>query len=243
MTTTDSSPSEWLVDVAEARRVYNQHDNPTEALRGVDLRVRRGEMVAICGPSGCGKSTLLHLLGAMDRPSGGRIRLGNHQLADMTEAERVDLRRTEIGFVFQAFHLLPTLTVLENVTLPLELESLEASDSRRRAERLLERVGLAHRLSHYPSQLSGGEMQRVAVARAVVHEPLLLLADEPTGSLDSANGDQILALLVQLNRELGQTIIMATHSRNAALHMHRIVHMRDGQVERLEQNDDISETV
>jgi putative ABC transport system ATP-binding protein len=224
-------------------RIYNQHDNPTTAILDVSLQIATGEMVAICGPSGCGKSTLLHLLGAMDRPTDGSILLGDIDLGAIDESQRVDIRRTKIGFVFQAFHLLPTLNVLENVTLPLDLEDVSPSESRGRATELLERVGLAHRAKHFPSQLSGGEMQRAAIARAVIHEPLLLLADEPTGSLDSANGAQILELLVDLNSTFRQTIVMATHSQTAAHNMHRVVHMRDGQVENIEQNDEVPKTV
>lgn len=226
-----------LVDVTQVTRIYNQHDNPTTAIRDVSLQICAGEMVGICGPSGCGKSTLLHLLGAMDRPTEGSILLGDTDLGAISETRRVDIRRTQIGFVFQAFHLLPTLNVLENVTLPLDLERVAPQDSERRARELLERVGLQHRASHFPSQLSGGEMQRAAIARAVIHEPLLLLADEPTGSLDSTNGAQILQLLAELNSTFRQTIVVATHSQTAARNMHRIVHMRDGEIENIEHND------
>jgi putative ABC transport system ATP-binding protein len=232
-----------LVSVTGVTRIYNQLDNPTTALCDVSLEVRAAEMVAICGPSGCGKSTLLHLLGAMDRPTEGSIILGGTDLGEIDEGRRIDIRRTQIGFVFQAFHLLPTLNVLENVTLPLDLEGVALSESHRRATDLLERVGLSHRVKHFPSQLSGGEMQRAAIARAVIHEPLLLLADEPTGSLDSTNGAQIFDLLAELNSTFGQTVVVATHSHSAAQKMHRVVHMRDGQVEHIEQNDDLPKIV
>lgn len=230
------------MEATNVTRTFNPNETPTTAIRGVNLAITSGEMIGICGPSGCGKSTLLHLLGAMDAPTGGAIQLAGTDLAAVDEKQRIELRRTKIGFVFQAFHLLPTLTVLENVTLPLDLQDIAPSVSRGQALELLDRVGMSHRAGHFPSQLSGGEMQRTAIARAVIHRPLLVLADEPTGSLDSVNGEQILDLLCELNCESGQTIVMATHSVTAAERMHRVIHMRDGLIEPHEPSSEVSET-
>jgi putative ABC transport system ATP-binding protein len=216
------------------RKTYAGGEAPVEAVRGVDLRLEAGDFVALMGPSGCGKSTLLHLCGAMDLPTGGRITIEGRALADLDDDRLTRLRRERIGVVFQFFNLLPTLTVRENVALPLLLAGQPTRGAEERAGRLVERVGLGHRLGAYPQQLSGGEMQRVAIARAVVHEPALLIADEPTGSLDSENGAHILELMSALNRETGVTILLATHSAETAAAAGRIVHMRDGRVERVE---------
>lgn len=217
--------------------VYKCYEGPAggvEALRGVSFAIEPGEFVALWGPSGCGKSTLLHLIGAMDRPTRGAIWLGGERLDQLSAAERARVRRHRVGFVFQAFHLLPTLTVLENAALPLLLEPGQAASAYQEARRWLEWVGLADRLQHYPRQLSGGEMQRVAVVRAVVHKPDVLLADEPTGSLDSHNGRRILELLAELNRQRGVTVLLATHSAEAAGYARRIFRMRDGRIEGIE---------
>jgi putative ABC transport system ATP-binding protein len=207
---------------------------PVVALRRVSLTLAAGEFVAVMGPSGCGKSTLLHICGAMDRPTHGSVRIGDRELGSLDEAALTRLRRETIGFVFQFFNLLPMLTVRENIALPRLLAGADASTTLREATRLAERVGLGHRVDHRPSQLSGGEMQRAAIARALVHRPALLIADEPTGNLDSANGTHILDLLVELHRETGVSILLATHAEDIAWLADRIVRMKDGRIEREE---------
>ncbi len=206
-------------------------DAPVRAVDGVSLALDRGDFVAVTGPSGCGKSTLLHLCGAMDRPSSGIIRLENVALDTLDDDQLTRLRRERVGFVFQFFNLLPTLTVLENAQLPLLLAGAAPAQAEAAARALLERVGLAPRLRHYPQQLSGGEMQRAAIARALVHRPALFVADEPTGNLDTDSGARILDLLVELNRETGVTMLLATHAAEVAAAAHRIVRMRDGRIE------------
>lgn len=201
------------------------------ALRGVSIEVDAGDTVAVMGPSGCGKSTLLHLIGAMDRPTSGDVRLDGRSIGDLSDTELAQLRRRDLGFVFQFFNLLPSLTVRENVALPLVLERRERRLVHARTEELLERVGLARRAEHYPAELSGGEMQRVAIARAVAGKPRMVLADEPTGSLDSENGRDVMHLLTDLNRDLGVTLIVATHNADVASFAKRRILMRDGRIE------------
>lgn len=215
----------------DVRKTYASGEAPVEAVRGVSLALEAGDFVALMGPSGCGKSTLLHLCGAMDRPTAGRLQVENTELGKLNDDQLTQLRRERIGFVFQFFNLLPTLTVMENVTLPMLLAGGDVNEAERRAEQLAGRVGLSHRLRHYPQQLSGGEMQRAAIARAVIHQPVLLIADEPTGNLDSENGVRVLNLLSELNRELGLTILLATHGVETAAAARRVVRMRDGQIE------------
>lgn len=215
----------------QVRKVYSGGDALVEAVRGVSLELEAGDFVALMGPSGCGKSTLLHLCGAMDRPTAGQLLIENTDLSKLNDDELTKVRRERIGFVFQFFNLLPTLTVVENIALPMLLDDGDAAEAERRAVQLAERVGLTHRLKHYPQQLSGGEMQRAAIARAVVHQPVLLIADEPTGNLDSENGAKVLGLLGELNRELGLTILLATHGAETAAAAKRVVRMRDGQIE------------
>jgi ABC-type lipoprotein export system ATPase subunit len=215
------------------RKTYGGGEAPVEAVRGVSLTLERGDFVALMGPSGCGKSTLLHLCGAMDRPTEGRVIVDGRSLAELDDDRLTHLRRERIGFVFQFFNLLPTLTVLENVSLPLLLAGRPAKQADASSLALLERVGLGPRASHFPPQLSGGEMQRAAIARSVVHEPALLVADEPTGSLDSENGARVLELLGELNREIGVAILLATHSVETAAAAGRVLHMRDGRIERV----------
>jgi putative ABC transport system ATP-binding protein len=199
--------------------------------------MQSGEFIAVMGPSGCGKSTLLHLCGAMDRPTAGRLLIEGQSLDDPGDDRLTRLRRTRIGFVFQFFNLLPTLNVLENVSLPLLLEGANPRQADRQAECLLQRVGLTQRLSHYPQQLSGGEMQRVAIARAVIHAPALLIADEPTGNLDSENGASILALLAELNRETKVSVLLATHSLESVAAADRILQMKDGLIQRVQAKE------
>jgi putative ABC transport system ATP-binding protein len=221
--------------VAEnVRKIYRGGEAPVEAVRGISLQLHAGDFVAIMGPSGGGKSTLLHLCGAMDRLTAGTLRIENVSLSELSDDELTRLRRERIGFVFQFFNLLPTLTVLENIALPLQLARKTGAEAK--AAELAARVGLSHRLQHYPPQLSGGEMQRAAMARAVIHAPALLIADEPTGNLDSENGARVLQLLSELNRELKLTILLATHSLDTAAAAQKIIHLRDGLIEREEIN-------
>ena len=217
----------------QIRKTYLGGETPVEAVRGVSLSLQRGEFVALVGPSGCGKSSLLHLCGAMDRPSAGQLWIDGQLSSQLNDDQLTKLRRERLGFVFQFFNLLPTLNVQENIALPLQLAGANASTAEQKAKDLAARVGLGHRLRHFPQQLSGGEMQRAAIARAILHEPALLIADEPTGNLDSENGARILALLEELNLELGLTILLATHSAEVAAAAQRVIHMRDGVIEKV----------
>ena len=217
-----------VIEVRNATKTYGGGQSPVEALRGVDLNVEKGEMLAITGPSGSGKSTLLHLLGGVDVPTAGQVLFEGVDLATRSDDQRTILRRQRIGFVFQSFNLLLTLTAEENVVLPLMLDGVPAAAARRRAERALEAVGMLHRRQHLPSALSGGEQQRTAIARACVIEPALLLADEPTGNLDSGNGQQVVALLGRLAHEGQHTIVLVTHDHAVAAQADRVVCMRDG---------------
>jgi putative ABC transport system ATP-binding protein len=192
------------------------------------MSVDAGDFVAFMGPSGCGKSTLLHLCGAMDRPSAGRLILNGRELATLGDDALTRVRREEVGFVFQFFNLLPTLTIADNIALPCLLAGVHGDEADQRARALAERVGITQRLTHYPQQVSGGEMQRAAIARALVHRPSLLIADEPTGNLDSDNGERVLALLGELNREMGVTVLLATHAADVAAAAARVIRMRDG---------------
>jgi putative ABC transport system ATP-binding protein len=201
------------------------------ALDGVTLAIGRGEMVAVMGPSGSGKSTLLNLMGGLDVPSEGSVRLGGTELARTDEEERSLLRRTQVSYVFQAYHLMPTLTAAQNVALPLHLAGRPRREIEERVARTLEEVGLASRAAHLPDELSGGERQRVAIARALVTGAPLLLADEPTGNLDTARGEEILALLRSVHASRRTTVVMVTHDQNAAAHCERLIRIRDGRVE------------
>jgi putative ABC transport system ATP-binding protein len=219
-----------LLSLDGVSRVYAAGDARVAAVRGVSLRIERGEFVALVGPSGCGKSTLLHLAGAMDRPSAGQIRLDGVDLGTLGDDALTRLRRAHVGFVFQFFNLLPTLTAIENVELPLLLMRRPRGEAGPAARALLDRVGLAHRFHHYPRALSGGEMQRVAIARALVHAPALVIADEPTGNLDSDNGRRIMELLASLNTETGVTFLLATHAPEVAAAAGRVLEMHDGRI-------------
>ena len=220
-----------LLVVDQVEKIYAGGRGGVAALRGVSFAVEAGEFIALMGPSGCGKSSLLHIVGGMDRASGGRVTLADVSFTSLGEEELARLRRRRIGFVFQFFNLLPTLTVAENVALPLMLDGASEREIAERVRALLTRVGLNDRADHYPAELSGGEMQRCAVARAVITRPQLLLADEPTGNLDSENGHQVMRLLAELNRETGVTIILATHASESAEYARRIIRMRDGLIE------------
>jgi putative ABC transport system ATP-binding protein len=220
-----------MLIVDHVEKIYAGGRGGVAALRGVSFTVEAGEFIALMGPSGCGKSSLLHILGGMDRASRGRVTLNEVSFAALSEEALARLRRRQIGFVFQFFNLLPTLTVAENVALPLMLDGAAERETAARAEELLARVGLADRARHYPAELSGGEMQRCAVARAIITRPALVLADEPTGNLDSENGHHVMQLLSDLNRETGVTVILATHANESADYARRCIRMRDGLIE------------
>ncbi len=219
-----------ILEAEDLRKTYFGGETPVVAVRGVTLTLEAGDFVAIMGPSGCGKSTLLHMCGAMDRPTAGRLEIEGVSLADLSDDRLTRLRRERIGFIFQFFNLLPTLTVAENIALPLLLAARNGAKSEDRAARLAERVGLGHRLRHYPAQLSGGELQRAAIARALIHRPALLIADEPTGNLDSENGAIVLRLMSELRQEAGVALLLATHAQEVASAAGRVLHMRDGAI-------------
>jgi putative ABC transport system ATP-binding protein len=210
-------------------KVYEMGAEQVHALRGVNVEIRKGEYVAIMGPSGSGKSTLMNLIGCLDSPTSGRYWLAGRLVSDLDDDELAYIRNKEIGFVFQTFNLLPRATALHNVELPLIYNGTPAEERLERAKKALERVDLADRMSHKPNELSGGQRQRVAVARALVNSPSIVLADEPTGNLDSKTGDEIMALFANLHSQ-GNTIILVTHENDIAQHAHRIIHIRDGQV-------------
>jgi len=219
-----------MIALSDVHKVFRQGEAEVRALAGVSLEVAAGEFVAIRGPSGSGKSTLLHLIGGLDVPSAGDIRIDGALLSRLTDDELTVFRRRKIGFVFQFFNLLPTLSAEENVALPLLLDGVRARDARPRALAALEQVGLTHRRRHRPDELSGGEMQRAAVARALVIEPRLILADEPTGNLDTTTGEQILALIRRANAERGCTVVLVTHDPRAATYGTRVITLNDGVV-------------
>ncbi len=219
-----------VLAATDLHRAYTLDGATVPALRGVSLELAAGDFVAVTGPSGCGKSTLLQLCGAMDRADAGTLRLDGRDIAALTDTELTRLRRDRIGFVFQFFNLLPTLSLLENIALPLLLARRPEPEAFAAARALAERVGIGHRLGHFPAQVSGGEAQRAALARAVVHRPALLIADEPTGSLDSENGRTVLELLRELNGEFGVAILLATHDAGVAAAAKRQVRMKDGRV-------------
>ncbi len=222
-----------LTPEVEARgltKVYHVGEVDVHALRGVDLCVKRGEFVAVVGPSGSGKSTLFHILGGLTPPTAGSVQIDGHELTQMTDAERTRLRKTSVGFVFQKYNLLPTLSAADNIAIARDIAGKGKEPPDAQFEEALKLLGIAGRLKHKPSALSGGEQQRVAIARAIVNHPALLLADEPTGNLDTQNSDTVLALLRDLNKRTGQTILMITHNPEAAAYADRVVHMRDGRV-------------
>jgi len=218
-----------IVQAVRLRKVY-RGANEVEALRGIDIEVERGEMVAIVGPSGSGKTTLLNCLSGLDAFDGGKVVVDGKDLSAMSDRDRTAYRRDHMGFVFQAFNLLPVLSAVENVEIPLLLQNVKSRDSHRRALEMLETLGLAHRANHRPDQLSGGEQQRVAVARALVHRPAVVWADEPTGNLDTEVTQVIVELLVRMNKD-GQTIVLVTHNPQVAERARRTLHMRDGRIE------------
>jgi putative ABC transport system ATP-binding protein len=218
-----------MLMLADVHRLYRSDEVETTALRSIELSIDEGEFVAIMGPSGCGKSTLLNILGTIDRPTSGKYMFRDQEITTLREAELARLRRDNLGFVFQSFNLIDELTILENVELGLVYRKWAGKDRRARVEAAMDRVGIAHRARHYPHQLSGGQQQRVAIARAIVGQPSLILADEPTGNLDSENGAQVMGILQSLNAE-GATIVMVTHSPSHADLAKRRIDMLDGRI-------------
>jgi putative ABC transport system ATP-binding protein len=221
-----------MIRCLDVRKVYQQGDNEITALDGISLDIARGAFAVIMGPSGSGKSTLLHLIGGLDRPTGGELLIDGRLIGQMADDQVTLFRRNKVGIVFQFFNLLPTLTALENVALPLVLDGRAKSAAEERARALLKKVGLDERKNHLPEELSGGEIQRVAMARALAFDPPILLADEPTGNLDSKNGTAILSLLGHVSKEDGCTVVMVTHSEEAAGYGDRRIYLRDGRIEK-----------
>ncbi|HEY6214657.1 MAG TPA: ABC transporter ATP-binding protein [Vicinamibacterales bacterium] len=220
-----------LIETVDLWKTYVMGTEEIHALRGVSIQIERGEYVAIMGPSGSGKSTLMNLIGCLDTPTKGSYLLNNKQVSQMNDNELARIRNEEIGFVFQTFNLLPRATALHNVELPLVYAGVTAKDRQERAKRALEKVELSSRMTHRPNELSGGQRQRVAIARALVNNPSILLADEPTGNLDSKTGVEIMSLFAKLH-EAGNTIVLVTHEADVAAYAHRTIHIRDGQVEK-----------
>lgn len=220
--------SQDFLSITNLSKSFREGEQIRPVLKGCRLKIPRGEFTAVVGKSGTGKSTLLNMISGIDHPDQGTIQINGQDVTAMKERDRTLFRRRHIGFIFQFFNLIPTLSVLENITLPLELAQVELSQARRRAEELLAEVGLEDRKSAFPDRLSGGEQQRVAVARALVHDPLLLLADEPTGNLDETTGEQVLDLINRLTRRVGKNLIMVSHSRDNVAAADRILHLKDG---------------
>ncbi len=218
-----------MIKMHDLSKIYRTSDIETSALSHINVEVNAGEFIAIMGPSGCGKSTLLNVMGMLDSPSDGKYEFFGENIAGYSESKLAEIRKDNLGFIFQSFNLVDELTVAENVMLPLLYQKIPAKERQEQFHAVLERVAIAHRADHRPQQLSGGQQQRVAVARAVVAKPKLILADEPTGNLDTTNGEEVLELLNQLNQE-GTTIVMVTHDRDHAEHASRVVHMLDGRI-------------
>ncbi len=223
------NPPEPLIRLEKVSKLYRMGDTEVHALRAIDFSLEKGDMVAIMGSSGSGKSTLLNVVGMLDRPTSGKYFLGGQAVQDLSETELAEQRNRKLGFVFQSFNLLPRDTALENVELPMVYAGVRPAERRRRATQALERVGLGERMHHLPNQLSGGQQQRVSIARALVNEPLVLLADEPTGALDSTTSEQVMALFEELHQQ-GMTVVLVTHDPGIAAHAKRVVSFRDGQI-------------
>lgn len=218
-----------MIKLTEINKIYRTNEIETVALENVNLEVEKGEFLSIMGPSGCGKSTLLNIIGLLDAPTSGIIEIGGTRTDGMKDKQLAAFRNKKLGFVFQSFHLINSLNVLDNVELPLLYRKVSAKERRHLAEEVLAKVGLSHRMRHMPTQLSGGQCQRVAIARAIIGNPEIILADEPTGNLDSKNGAEVMQLLTELNRE-GTTIVMVTHSKHDASFAHRIINLFDGSI-------------
>ncbi|RKL63547.1 ABC transporter ATP-binding protein [Thermoanaerobacteraceae bacterium SP2] len=224
-----------LLELTQITRIYKNGQIRIEALKDINLKIEEGDFISIMGPSGSGKSTLLNIIGCLDRPTSGTYVIAGTRIEKMNDSRMADIRNQLIGFVFQSFHLLPDLDAQANVELPLIYRGMGGRERQRRAIKALESVGLGERVHHLPSQLSGGEQQRVAIARAIVGQPRVLLADEPTGALDSKTGENIMAIFQKLNRELGITIVQVTHEENIARYGHQIFHLLDGEIDRIEE--------
>lgn len=218
-----------MIKIEKLTKTFRTEEIETIALNGVSLEVKDGEFVAIMGPSGCGKSTLLNILGLLDNPTSGKYFLEGKEVGTLKERERTRVRKGEIGFVFQSFNLIDELNVAENVELPLTYLNVKASERKEQIRKILKRMNISHRAGHFPQQLSGGQQQRVAIARAVISNPKMILADEPTGNLDSKNGEEVMRLLTELNQE-GTTIVMVTHNKHDATFAHRIINLFDGEI-------------
>jgi len=229
-----SDMEEYVISTENLTEEYLLGKVVVPALRGVDLKIKRGEFAVIMGPSGSGKSTLLNLLGGLQKPTGGKVFINGVDLSTLNENQLAIFRRKNVGFVFQAYNLIPTLTAIENVELPMIFYNISPNERKKRAEALLTSLGLGDRLHHRPSELSGGEQQRVSIARALANNPEIILADEPTGNLDTKTGGKIMEEMVKVNREFGKTIVMVTHDPEVAHFGDRIIHIRDGKIENIE---------
>lgn len=218
-----------MIKTVNLQKIYSTEEVETTALININMEIKQGEFVAIMGPSGCGKSTLLNLIGLLDNPSEGEFFFLGNEIAKAKEKDRAEIRKTNIGFIFQSFNLIDELTVFENIELPLIYQKVSSKERKNRVEFLMDKMQIAHRRNHFPQQLSGGQQQRVAICRAVVGNPKLILADEPTGNLDSANGNEVMNLLRELN-EAGTTIVMVTHNAHDADYSHRVINLFDGQI-------------
>lgn len=231
----DDNRSDVIVKCIDLKKTYVLGEVKVEALRGINMEIKRGEMVAIQGPSGCGKTTLLNIIGSLDCPTSGKILLEGREISTANERELTEIRRKSVGFVFQFYNLLPVLTALENVELPMLIAGISKEKRNKRAIDLLEKMGLLERKDHKPDELSGGERQRVAIARALANNPSILLADEPTGDLDTETGLEVLALLKEINKTENQTLVLVSHDSNIARNTNRIFHIRDGTISSVEE--------